>query len=76
MSQITKVKNGFKYFKNGWTYVSIKGKPFERGVAYGSLIKDDMIKVMKTIDFIIYNDYGVNWSFFVEACKKYYSAKI
>lgn len=76
MSQIIKVKNGFKYLKNGWTYVSIKGKPFERGVAYGKLIKDDMIKVMKTIEFITYNDYGVKWSFFVEACKKYYSKKI
>jgi len=76
MIKIQKVKNGLKYLKNGWTYISIKGKPFERGLAYGQLIKEDMKKVMKTIEFIVYNDYGVHWSFFVDACKKYYCDKM
>jgi Phospholipase B len=76
MTKIQKVKNGLKYEKNGWVYVSIKGDAFERGLAYGQLIKEDMKKVMKTIDFLVYNDYGVNWSFFVDACKKYYCKKM
>jgi len=73
---ITKVKNGLKYEKNGWIYISIQGKPFERGQAYGKLIKDEMKNVLKTIRFVVYNDYGVEWNFFVEACRKYYCDKI
>jgi hypothetical protein len=30
---------------------------------------------MKTIRFIVYNDYGVEWDFFIESCVKYYSTK-
>jgi hypothetical protein len=71
-----RVKNGIRYEKNGWIYVSIKGKPFERGFAYGKLIKDDMKQVKNILDFIVYNDYGVKWDFFVEACGKYYEEKI
>ena len=42
MSNIIKVKNGIRYEMNGWTYISIKGGPKERGYAYGKLIKEDM----------------------------------
>jgi len=76
MSNIIKVKNGLRYDMNGWIYVSIKGNPFERGYAYGKLIAQDMKQVVKTIDFITYNDFGVEWNYFVEACRKYYSPKI
>ena len=37
-----KVKNGFKYKKNGWTYISIKGEPYDRGLAHGTLLKDEI----------------------------------
>ena len=70
--QITKVKNGISYEQNGWLYVSIKGNPKERGYAYGKLIYKEMKKVRETLDFIIYNDYGVKWNFFIEASNKYY----
>jgi hypothetical protein len=75
-SQVMKVKNGISYEKNGWLYVSIKGNPLERGYAYGKLIYKEMKKVRETLDFIIYNDYGVKWDFFVEASNKYYKQKI
>jgi hypothetical protein len=35
-----------------------------------------MKKVKDTLDFIIYNDYGVKWEFFIEASNKYYKQKI
>jgi hypothetical protein len=76
MSHIIRVKNGIRYDMNGWVYISIKGSPFERGFAYGQLIAKDMKNVMNTIRFITYNDYGVEWNFFVDSCKKYYSPKI
>jgi hypothetical protein len=76
MQHIIKVKNGIRYELNGWIYVSIRGNPYDRGYAYGQLIAKDMEYVMKTIRFIVYNDYGVEWDFFVESCAKYYSPKI
>ena len=45
MNNMKKVKNGISYEMNGWLYVSIKGKPRERGYAYGKLIKEDMKEV-------------------------------
>ena len=76
MSHIIRVKNGIRYEMNGWVYISIKGNPFERGLAYGKLIAKDMKNVMNTIRFITYNDYGVEWNFFVDSCRKYYTPKI
>ena len=73
---ITKVKNGIRYEKNGWIYISIKGTPFERGYAYGKLIANDMKDVQKTLEFIIYNDFGVKWEFFINIAKKYFTPKI
>ena len=76
MSNIIRVKNGLRYDMNGWVYISIHGNPFERGYAYGKLIAKDMKKIMNTIRFVIYNDYGVEWNFFIDSCAKYYSPKI
>jgi len=71
-----KIKNGIRYEMNGWIYISIKGKPKERGYAYGKLMSKDMKRVMEIVDFIVYNDYGVKWDFFIKACTKYYKDKI
>jgi hypothetical protein len=76
MTNIIKVKNGLRYNMNGWVYVSIKGSPKERGYAYGKLVANDMKDVRRILDFVIYNDYGVKWEFFIEAAKKYFSPKI
>jgi hypothetical protein len=76
MTQYEKVKNGIRYTLNGWTYISIKGSPKERGYAYGKLIADDMKEVRRMLDFVIYNDFGVKWEFFIAAAKKYFSTKI
>ena len=74
--KIERVKNGSRYDMNGWTYISIKGSPKDRGYAYGKLVIEDMKEVRRILDFIIYTDYGVKWDFFVEAAKKYFSPKI
>lgn len=73
---IKKIKNGLRYEKDGWIYISIKGKPYERGYAYGKLMLEDMKYVKKILDFVIYNDFGVKWDFFIENCNKYYKSKI
>jgi hypothetical protein len=53
MTDIQKIKNGIRYDLNGWTYISIKGSPKERGFAYGKLIAKDMKEVRRILDFII-----------------------
>ena len=42
-----KVKNGIRYEKNGWTYISIKGNAKERGYAHGTLLKSELKEIMK-----------------------------
>jgi hypothetical protein len=61
---------------DGWTYISIKGGPKERGYAYGKLIEKDMKEVKRVLDFIIYTDFGVKWDFFIDAARKYFTPKI
>jgi hypothetical protein len=64
-----KIKNGLSYKKNGWTYVSIKGSPKDRGYAYGYLIAKEFKKVQEMLNYNVYNDFGKTWDFFIEAGK-------
>jgi hypothetical protein len=61
-----KIKNGFSLQKNGWTYISIKGNPRERGYAYGFLVAEDFKKIQKMLDFFIFESYGFEWNYFIE----------
>jgi hypothetical protein len=76
MKNTQKVKNGHRYDLHGWTYVSVHGSPKDRGLAYGQLLASDMKEVRRILDFVVYNDFGVKWDFFIDAAKKYYSPKI
>lgn len=60
-----KVKNGFKYQLNGWTYISIKGKPYERGLAHGLLLANEIKKGIETMNFSLYDSYGLDNKFFI-----------
>jgi len=62
----TDKENGFTYKKNGWKYVSVKGKPRERGYAYGYACAEDFCEVQKMLNFFMYESYGREWTFFVE----------
>ena len=39
------IKNGVYYEKNGWMYISVRGKPKERGYAYGYFCAKEFKKV-------------------------------
>jgi hypothetical protein len=62
----TKTENGFTYKKNGWKYISIKGKPKERGYAYGFACANEFIEIQKMLKFFMYESYGRTWDFFIE----------
>ena len=61
----TKIKNGLSYQKNGWKYISIKGKPKERGYAYGYLCADEFKDIQKTLRFLMLEAYGMEWDYFI-----------
>jgi len=61
----TKIKNGTSYNKNGWKYISIKGNPKERGYAYGYLCADDFKDIQKTLKFLMFEAYGMEWDYFI-----------
>ena len=60
------------YERNGWVYVSISGKPRERGVSYGKCVAKYMKRVFEMMDFMCMDSYGRNWSYFIDLGKKYY----
>ena len=66
----TKIKNGLSYEKNGWTYISIKGKPKERGYAYGYLCAKEFKEIQHTLKFLMMEAYGQTWDFFIEKVSK------
>jgi hypothetical protein len=61
-----KIKNGYSYKKNGWLYISIKGKPFERGFAYGYLCADKFKEIQQMLSFYVFESYGQPWDYFIE----------
>ena len=67
---INRVKNGISYEKNGWKYISIKGKPKERGYAYGYLCAKDFKEIQKMLNFLMLEAYGIEWNYFIEEVSK------
>lgn len=61
-----KVKNGFKYEKNGWNYISIKGGPYERGLAHGTLLRDEIKECLKMMEWNLYDSHGFKIDFFID----------
>jgi hypothetical protein len=67
---VKRIKNGASYEMNGWKYISIYGKPRERGYAYGSLCVNDFKEIQKTLGFLMFEAYGKEWSYFVDEISK------
>lgn len=73
---IQKIKNGISYDLNGWKYISIRGSARERGYAHGYFVAKEFSEIQKMLQFVVYNDYGETWDFFVEAGKTVLKDKI
>jgi hypothetical protein len=69
---IIKTENGkgISYDMNGWKYISIRGAPYERGVAYGELSAKDYREVKEMLEFFMYESYGVKWEELVKMIKE------
>ena len=53
-----KIKNGLRYEKNGWSYLSVKGNPSAMGYAHGYLLAKEIKSIFEMLDFTLYDDYG------------------
>jgi hypothetical protein len=60
------VKNGYKSYVNGWNYVAIWGKPYERGFAHGSLLKNEIKEAIDTMKWSLLDSQGFDENFFIE----------
>jgi hypothetical protein len=67
---------GYRFDKNGWIYVHIEGKAYERGKQLGYLTADRFKKALNTFKYITYEETGRNWEFFKKWAYKLYWNKI
>ena len=65
------VPHGSSYERNGWTYISVYGEPKERGVAIGTFCAKAFKEIQTLLAFIVYQDTGRKWEFFVDACTRH-----
>lgn len=63
---VQKSKNGICYDKNGWKYISIYGKPKERGYSYGYFCAKEFKEIQTMLTFLMMEAYGKEWTFFIE----------
>lgn len=71
-----KFEKGYRFEKNGWTYVHIEGKPFERGKQYGYLIAKEYVKAIDVYKKITFETTGVDFSFFIKKGAFFHKNKI
>jgi len=71
-----KVKNGIRYEKNGWIYISIKGSPKERGYAHGYLAMKELKEAFRMLDFTFYEGYGYKREMFSEITSELFGPQI
>jgi hypothetical protein len=69
-TDMMKLKNGISYKLNGWTYVSVRGTPKERGYAYGYFVAKEFKEIQKMLNFIVYEDLGLKWDYFIDASNR------
>lgn len=68
-------KNGWSYKRNGWTYISVFGKPRERGYAYGYFCANEFKEIQKMLKFFMLESFGFEWSTFVKEISSEYLQK-
>ena len=63
------ITNGKRIDRNGFIYITVKGKPEERGFAQGFLLANRIIKFIRTYAFFIWTQYGRDITFFIQMIK-------
>lgn len=75
-SPVTQYGDGYRFEKNGWTYLHIEGEPYERGFQHGYLIAPDLMKILSSVKFLTYWETGEEWDFFVKQAEKQFANRL
>ena len=59
------ITNGKRIDRNGFIYITVKGKPEERGFAQGFLLANRIVKFIRTYAFFLWTQYGRDITFFI-----------
>ena len=65
-TKVTEYGKGYRFDKNGWIYVHIEGKPYERGFQHGYLVASELDGILESLKYLTYWNTGKDWEFFVE----------
>lgn len=66
----------YRVDKNGWIFLHIEGKPFERGFQRGYLTADETDEFLKTTAYILKFQTAKEPNFFVESAAKLFRGKV
>ncbi|MHC4655678.1 MAG: C45 family autoproteolytic acyltransferase/hydrolase [Planctomycetota bacterium] len=66
----------YRYDKNGWIYLHIEGKPFERGFQRGYLTANEIDECLKTTAYMEEFQTAKELDFFTKAATKLFKGKI
>lgn len=69
--RIIKVQGKMIEKKEGWTVFEMRGNPYERGYAHGRLLWKEMGRVVKSLPFIVKNNYETSLANYLKVCKKH-----
>jgi hypothetical protein len=66
----------YRVDKNGWIFLHIEGKPFERGFQRGYLTADEIDEFLKTTTYVLKFQTAKEPNFFVESAAKLFRGKV
>lgn len=70
------LSSAYRYDKNGWIFLHIEGKPFERGFQRGFLTAGEIDEFYKTMSHVQEFETGEKIDYFVKASSKLFKDKV
>ena len=64
---------GYRFEKNGWIFVHIEGDPYERGYQHGYLAAAELREIIRTVQFIVPFNTGIEWQFFIDTADRLFN---
>lgn len=56
--------------KEGWKTITIYGEPYERGYAHGYLLKNELKRMMKTLEFLVRDEMDISFTYYISICNQ------
>lgn len=64
---------GYRFEENGWIFIHIEGDPYERGYQHGYLSAAELQEILRTVQFIVPFNTGMEWQFFVDTADRLFT---